>query len=59
MPPCKQKISITLDEDIIMEIKKLAVLDGRSLSQYINIILRRHIAGYSDQLLYHNNGRGK
>lgn len=37
MPPCKQKISITLDEDIIMEIKKLAVLDGRSLSQYINI----------------------
>ncbi len=59
MPPCKQKISITLDEDIIMEIKKLAVLDGRSLSQYINIILRRHIAGYSDQLLYQNNGRGK
>lgn len=59
MPPCKQKISITLDEDIIMEIKKLAVLEGRSLSQYINIILRRYIAGYSDQLLYHNNGRGK
>lgn len=30
MPPCKQKISITLDEDIIMEIKNwLYWMDAR------------------------------
>lgn len=38
--PLKQKISITIDENIVNEIKALADSDDRSLSQYINLILK-------------------
>ena len=40
MKPLKTKVSITLDDDVINAIKKLAEDDDRSFSQYINIILR-------------------
>ena len=43
MKPLKEKISITIDEDILKKIKILAEEDDRSLSQYINIILKQHI----------------
>lgn len=43
MKPLKQKVSITLDEDVIKEIKIKAENCDRSLSQYINIILKDHI----------------
>ena len=40
MKPLKTKVSITLDDNVINAIKKLAEDDDRSFSQYINIILR-------------------
>lgn len=43
MKPLKEKISITIDSDILEKIRKEAEEDERSLSQYINIILNRHI----------------
>lgn len=43
MKPFKEKISITVDEDILAEIKKLAEEDDRSLSQYINMVLKKHL----------------
>ena len=43
MKPLKNKVSITLDADIIERIKELAEEDDRSFSQYINLVLREHI----------------
>ena len=43
MKPLKQKVSITLDEDVIEKIKKLSEECDRSFSQYINIILKEHL----------------
>lgn len=43
MRPLKAKVSITLDDDIIQKIKEMAENDDRSLSQYINIVLKEHI----------------
>lgn len=43
MKPLKEKISITIDSDILERIKYEAEQDDRSLSQYINIILKQHI----------------
>ena len=43
MKPLKEKISITIDNDILQKLKELAEYDDRSLSQYINIILKQHI----------------
>lgn len=43
MKPLKNKVSITLDADIIDRIKELAEKDDRSFSQYINLVLREHI----------------
>lgn len=40
MKPLKDKVSITLDEDIIKRIKELAEEDDRSFSQYINMVLK-------------------
>lgn len=43
MKPLKEKISITIDNDTLDKIRILAENDDRSLSQYINIVLRTHI----------------
>ena len=43
LKPLKEKISITIDNDILAKIKEKAEYDDRSLSQYINIVLKQHI----------------
>ncbi len=43
MRPLKEKVSITLDSDLLDKIKYEAEKDDRSLSQYINMVLKRHI----------------
>ena len=43
MRPLKEKISITIDSDILEKMRVFAENDDRSLSQYINIILKEHI----------------
>lgn len=43
MKPLKEKISITIDSDLLEELKKEAEKDERSLSQYINLIIRKHL----------------
>lgn len=40
MKPLKSKVSITLDSDVIENIKGLAENDDRSFSQYINMVLK-------------------
>ena len=42
--PLKAKVSITLDEDVIRRIKDLAEADDRNFSQYINLVLKKHLA---------------
>lgn len=41
--PLKVSICVTVDEDIIERLKQLSIADSRSFSQYINLVLRRHI----------------
>ncbi len=43
MKPLKERISITIDSDILAELKERADYDCRPLSQYINLILRRYL----------------
>ena len=43
MKSLKEKISITLDVDVIEKIRRLADEDDRSVSQYINLILRNYL----------------
>ena len=40
MKPLKEKVSITLDSDIVEKVKILAEEDERSFSQYINKVLK-------------------
>ncbi len=42
MRPLKEKISITVDSDLLEVLRVQAEKDDRSLSQYINLILRQH-----------------
>lgn len=42
MKPLKEKISITIDSDLLVKLRKMAEEDDRSLSQYINLILKRY-----------------
>lgn len=44
MKPLKVKMSITLDGDIVHRIRELSEDDDRSVSQYINLVLKEHIA---------------
>lgn len=43
MKPLKEKISITIDTDLLKDLKAEAEKDERSLSQYINLILKKYI----------------
>ncbi|MDD3243369.1 MAG: DUF6364 family protein [Eubacteriales bacterium] len=43
MRPIKQKVSITLDEDVVEQVKLLAEESDRSFSQYVNLILKQYI----------------
>ncbi len=43
MKPLKEKISVTIDSDIIEKARMLAENDDRSLSQFINIALKAFI----------------
>ncbi len=47
--PLKQRVSLTLDEDIVEKIKILAEDCDRSLSQYINLILKEHLRQNSEK----------
>ena len=41
--PLKEKVSITLDSDVVDKITQYARMDGRNFSRYINFVLMRHI----------------
>lgn len=43
MKPLKEKISITIDSDLLEELRAKAEADDRSLSQYINLILKKSL----------------
>lgn len=43
MKPLKEKISITIDQDVLEKARVEAEKDDRSLSQYINLILRDYL----------------
>lgn len=49
MKPLKDKVSITLDKDIIEKIRTLAEEDDRNFSQYINMVLRDWIQRLDDE----------
>lgn len=43
MKPLKQRYSLSLDENIMDELKQLAEADDRSLSQYVNMVLKEYL----------------
>lgn len=43
MKPLKERVSLTLDGDIIQKLKVLSEDCDRSLSQYINLVLKEHL----------------
>jgi len=43
MKPLKKGVSLTLDEDVIEQIKILAEENDRSFSQYVNLLLKEYL----------------
>ena len=43
MKPLKVKVSLTLDEPILKEVQALAEQEDRSISSYINQVLKAHL----------------
>ena len=43
MKPTKKTISISLDYPILEKVKQLAEYEDRSVSSYINLVLREHL----------------
>ena len=43
MKPTKKTISISLDYPILDKIRQLAEYEDRSVSSYINLVLREHL----------------
>ena len=49
MRPLKERISITIDNDLLEKIRIKAEEDDRSLSQYINLVLKKHLEEEQDR----------
>ena len=45
MKPLKKSVSIVLDIPVLERVRQLAELDDRSLSSYINQVLKAHLEG--------------
>lgn len=43
MKPLKERVSLTLDTDILEKLRAKAEYDDRSLSSFINLILKRYL----------------
>lgn len=43
MKPLKEKLSITVDGDVLEKLRICAENDDRSLSQFINLILKEYL----------------
>lgn len=43
MKPLKERISITIDSDLLEKLREKAEEDCRPLSQYINLVLKKHL----------------
>lgn len=43
MKPLKTKVSLTLDSPVLEQIQALAEAEDRSLSSYINLVLKAHL----------------
>ncbi len=43
MRPLKERISVTIDNDLLEKARYLAEQDDRSLSQFINIALKEYV----------------
>ena len=50
MRPLKEKVSITLDSDVVQQVKEIAEADDRSFSQCVNMILKEHILRSSQEV---------
>ena len=50
MKPLKQKVSITLEEDIVKKLRVLAEDCDRSLSQYINLVLKAYLQKHDTKI---------
>lgn len=49
MKPLKTKVSLTLDGPILEQIQILAEREDRSLSSYINLVLKAHLEDLEKQ----------
>ena len=43
MKPLKERVSLTLDTDILEKLRAKAEYDDRSLSSFINLILKKYL----------------
>ncbi len=44
MKPLKEKISITIDSDVLEKARAAAEADDRSLSQFISFVLKKYLS---------------
>ena len=55
MKPLKNKVSVTLDDPILTRVKELAEREDRSLSSYINLVLKAHLEQLDQKACGHTN----
>lgn len=58
MKPLKTKVSITLDIDLVEQLKGLAEADDRSFSQYVNLCLKECLASKVNKRRAIRKGQG-
>lgn len=51
-----EQVKVWMDERLFVDLNRLAILDDRKLSEYISVVLSRHVYGHSPRGMAEGEG---
>lgn len=54
-----EAVKVWMDERLFVDLNRLAILDDRKLSEYINVVLGRHVYGHGTRPPQTPEGAGR
>lgn len=51
-----EQVKVWMDEKLFIDLNRLAVLDDRKLSEYIGVVLGRHVYGHGSRRIESDEG---
>ena len=54
-----EQVKVWMDEKLFIDLNRLAIADDRKLSEYIGVVLARHVYGHGSRVAENNDGANR